>query len=35
MYVNPFIMGAFVTIFFELAAIMVYAALFTRKGGKK
>lgn len=35
MYVNPFWLGVFATILFELFACLVYAGVSNIKGGKK
>ena len=35
MYVNPFWFGVLVTIVVEIVGCIMYAALSTRKGGKK
>jgi hypothetical protein len=35
MYVNPFWFGVLVTIIVEIFGCIVYAALSTRKGGKR
>ena len=35
MYVNPFWFGVFVTIFLEIVACIVYAAVQNNKGGKR